>query len=165
MSITPYGITNGELTPTPDGELVKHDDHEAAVRVQAARSEAIGIQACLTTLRGLCHVWGMSHEEINQHAKFDKLLGAYTKCVQQATERIPSDVEKRLRLELESMQAMFGLAIDMRYSFGFSSWSNRDFEDMTIKIALLENILLKGKSNGVEPVSGGGNRTGCGEGA
>jgi len=64
-----------------DQAYVKRDDHEAAIRIQAARSEAIGIQACMTTLRGLCHVWGMSHGEIERHGDFKGLLAAFAEYV------------------------------------------------------------------------------------
>jgi hypothetical protein len=64
-----------------DGPLVEHDDHEAAIRIQAARSEAIGMEACKRELTTRCRVWGMSVEECEQHATFPKLLSAFEQRV------------------------------------------------------------------------------------
>ena len=93
MSIQRYnpGLHHGAATMLPynNGPYVTFDDHEAAIRIQAARSEAIGVETCMRSLRGLCHVWGMSHEEISQRETFDKLLAAYTMHVHRVTERIP----------------------------------------------------------------------------
>lgn len=84
MSVERYGIIGNssiQLVPDPNGHLVKHQDHEAAVRIQAARSEQIGVETCLNSLAWECQKYGMSHEEINQHETFEKLLAAFAKYV------------------------------------------------------------------------------------
>jgi hypothetical protein len=99
VNIERYGIDlGGNGTPHDNGQFVTYDDHEAAIRLQAARSEKIGIEQCMTELRGKCRVWGMSVEECEQYPTFGKLLAAFERNIPVGRDAILNEVANVLML-------------------------------------------------------------------
>jgi hypothetical protein len=88
----------GAVESDDSGQYVTYDDHEAAIRLQAARSEKIGIEQCMTELRGKCRVWGMTVEECDKYPTFGKLLAAFERNIPAGRDAILNEVASVLML-------------------------------------------------------------------